>query len=193
MKNRLLAAGIYVASAGLGLLSFLSPFLLPQMVGNQSISSAHTADTPLLYMLLLGLTVVVLLFEVQGEAVKTRQIALLGVLVAINSVLRFIDIAIPGPGGFSPIGDVLAFGNRSCRQQFTEEIKFNLVPARPMARIDVAVIRRAVKFADDCTTKIGREATATFNGYWRWNAKKKSYEPHINELKLLDAWNQKQF
>jgi energy-coupling factor transport system substrate-specific component len=30
-------------------------------------------------------------------------IALLGILVAINSALRFIETAIPGPGGFSPI------------------------------------------------------------------------------------------
>jgi energy-coupling factor transport system substrate-specific component len=27
----------------------------------------------------------------------------LGVLVALNAVLRFIEVAIPGPGGFTPI------------------------------------------------------------------------------------------
>jgi energy-coupling factor transport system substrate-specific component len=103
LKNRWLAAAIYLTSIGLGILSFVYPFLLPMTMGGQNISSAHSAETPLLYMLLLGLSVGVLLFEVQGEAVKTRQVALLGVLIAINSVLRFIDIAIPGPGGFSPI------------------------------------------------------------------------------------------
>ena len=66
-------------------------------------SSAHGNETPLLYILLLTLCLVVLLYEVQGGAVKSRQVALLGVLVAINSVLRFIEIAIPGPGGFTPI------------------------------------------------------------------------------------------
>lgn len=66
-------------------------------------STAHGSETPLLYVLLLTLCLCVLLYEVQGEAVKSRQVALLGVLVAINSVLRFIEIAIPGPGGFTPI------------------------------------------------------------------------------------------
>ena len=34
---------------------------------------------------------------------NTKLIALLGVLVAINSALRFIETAIPGPGGFTPV------------------------------------------------------------------------------------------
>ncbi len=66
-------------------------------------STAHVNESPLLYLILLTVCLCVLLYEVQGEAVKSRQVALLGVLVAINSVLRFIEIAIPGPGGFTPI------------------------------------------------------------------------------------------
>jgi energy-coupling factor transport system substrate-specific component len=31
------------------------------------------------------------------------MVALLGILVALNSVLRYLEVAIPGPGGFSPI------------------------------------------------------------------------------------------
>ena len=103
MKNRFISAAIYFICIGFGVLSFLYPFFLPQVMEQQSIASAHTSETPFLYVLLMGLSVVVLLFEAQGQAVKTRQIALLGVLIAINSVLRFIDVAIPGPGGFSPI------------------------------------------------------------------------------------------
>lgn len=103
MKSRLIGLAIYLTSIGTGVLYFLYPFFLLQINQQQSMDSVHSSDTPFLYMFLLGLTIVVLLFEVQGEAAKTRQIALLGVLVAINSVLRFIDIAIPGPGGFSPI------------------------------------------------------------------------------------------
>jgi energy-coupling factor transport system substrate-specific component len=52
---------------------------------------------------LLGLCLVALLFEAQGQMVNTKLIALLGILVAINSALRFIETAIPGPGGFTPI------------------------------------------------------------------------------------------
>ena len=44
-----------------------------------------------------------LLLEVQREAVGAKSIALLGVLVAINATLRFAEVAVPGPGGFSPI------------------------------------------------------------------------------------------
>jgi energy-coupling factor transport system substrate-specific component len=101
--NRWLSSAIYAASIGLGVLTFIYPFILPGTVGAQSTSTAHASETPLLYLLLLTLCLCVLLYEVQGEAVKSRQVALLGVLVAINSVLRFVDIAIPGPGGFSPI------------------------------------------------------------------------------------------
>ncbi len=103
IRNRWLSIAIYAASIGLGVLTFIYPFILPGAVGIQSTSTAHASETPLLYVLLLTLCLCVLLYEVQGEAEKSRQVALLGVLVAINSVLRFIDIAIPGPGGFSPI------------------------------------------------------------------------------------------
>jgi energy-coupling factor transport system substrate-specific component len=41
--------------------------------------------------------------ELQIHTVDAKIIALIGVLVAINSTLRFIEVAIPGPGGFSPI------------------------------------------------------------------------------------------
>ena len=103
IRHRWLSFAIYAVSIGLGVLTFVYPFILPSTVGTQSMSTAHASETPLLYVLLLTLCLGVLLFEVQGEAVKSRQVALLGVLVAINSVLRFIEIAIPGPGGFTPI------------------------------------------------------------------------------------------
>jgi energy-coupling factor transport system substrate-specific component len=45
----------------------------------------------------------VLLVEVQGQGVSAKIVASLGILIAITSVLRFIEVAIPGPGGFSPI------------------------------------------------------------------------------------------
>jgi energy-coupling factor transport system substrate-specific component len=54
-------------------------------------------------ILLLVLCILVLLYEAQGQTSNTRLLALLGILVAINSALRFLEVAIPGPGGFSPI------------------------------------------------------------------------------------------
>ena len=97
------------------------------------------------------------------------------------------------PDGFSALGNVLAFGNRDCRSQFTEDATISTVPAKPMARIEVAIKREARKFAEDCTTQVGRKVTTTFNGYWRWNTSKGAYEPHTHELDLLADWNQKYF
>lgn len=53
--------------------------------------------------LALSLCVFIIIYEVQTQAVNTRIIALMGMLVAINSSLRFMEVAIPGPGGFSPV------------------------------------------------------------------------------------------
>jgi energy-coupling factor transport system substrate-specific component len=46
--------------------------------------------------------VLVLLYEAQGRTIDTRLIVFLGILVAFNSALRFIEVAIPGPGVFQP-------------------------------------------------------------------------------------------
>jgi energy-coupling factor transport system substrate-specific component len=65
--------------------------------------SVRGTEAPILTTVLLLLCLVVLLIEVQGEAVSAKMVAALGVLVAITAVLRFLEVAIPGPAGFSPI------------------------------------------------------------------------------------------
>jgi energy-coupling factor transport system substrate-specific component len=40
---------------------------------------------------------------VQGQAVSAKVVAALGLLVATTSILRFVETAVPGPAGFSPI------------------------------------------------------------------------------------------
>lgn len=105
MKNSLLSFAIYLASLGTGLLALLYPFFLPSLAEMGS-GSMRSSETPFLMTLLLGLCLLVLLYEVQGQGSArptATVIALLGVLVAINSALRFIETAVPGPGGFSPI------------------------------------------------------------------------------------------
>lgn len=101
--NRLLRIGIYVLAAGLGSIALLYPFFSPELQKPASITMARSGEAPLMYTLLLGLCVMVILFEVQSQAVDTKLIALLGTLIAINSILSFIEVAVPGPGGFSPI------------------------------------------------------------------------------------------
>lgn len=98
MKSSLLSVVIYLVASGIGVACFLYPFFTP-LASNQQAAN----HSPLFTTLALFLCLVVLLYEVQGSTVDVRLIALLGMLIAINSVLRFIEVAMPGPGGFSPI------------------------------------------------------------------------------------------
>jgi energy-coupling factor transport system substrate-specific component len=94
---------IYGFSTALGVIALAYPFFIPATVENTPMGLARMGEMPLMLTVLLGLCLVVLLYEAQGQAINTKLIALLGVLVAINAALRFIEVAIPGPGGFSPI------------------------------------------------------------------------------------------
>lgn len=102
MRFRLLSLSIYLASMVTGLLALLYPFFLPVLDG-EGYGSRRAGEMPFMMALLLALCLLVLLVEAQGRAANARLVALLGVLVAINSALRFLETAIPGPGGFSPI------------------------------------------------------------------------------------------
>ncbi len=103
MKTRLFNLGIYLAASVSGLLVLLYPFFLPAAAQQTGFGTLRAGEMPVMMTVLLGLCLLVLLFEAQGPIVNTKLIALLGILVAINSALRFIETAIPGPGGFSPI------------------------------------------------------------------------------------------
>lgn len=103
MTNRWLNAFIYLTCGLVGIVALLYPFFSTQ--DNLSIQAGQqrSADMPLMLTVLMSLALLVLIYEVQSQAANPRLIALLGVLVAINASLRFLDIAIPVPGGFSPI------------------------------------------------------------------------------------------
>ena len=94
----------------LGVMAFLYPFWLPSLAQAGGIGMAHATDAPLMMTLLVGLCFAVLLLEVQGNGMSAKVLALLGILVAMNSVLRFAEAAIPGPGGFSPIFLLIVLG-----------------------------------------------------------------------------------
>jgi energy-coupling factor transport system substrate-specific component len=106
--HRLLSAAIYGLAGVIGLVAFTYPLFLGQLqqvegAGGSEMGGIRLTDAPVLTMVLLILCLVVLLVEVQGQAVNAKIVAALGVLVAVASVLRFLETAIPGPGGFSPI------------------------------------------------------------------------------------------
>lgn len=103
IKSLLLSLTIYLAATLSGVLVLLYPFFLPNNSQRAGFGSIWAGQMPMMMTFLLGLCLLVLLFEAQGPMVNTKLIALLGILVAINSALRFIETAIPGPGGFTPI------------------------------------------------------------------------------------------
>lgn len=100
--RRPLSVAIYGLSALVGLVAFVYPLFLGVLVGPER-AAASQAETPLLAMALLLLGLGALLIEMQGRALNARMVATLGLLVAATTVLRFLETAIPGPGGFSPI------------------------------------------------------------------------------------------
>ncbi len=92
-----LSGALFALAGGIGVVALVWPFVRP-------VSQSGTVGTDLvLTVILLTLCLGVLLVEVQGQAVNAKVVATLGVLVALTAVLRFIENAIPGPGGFSPI------------------------------------------------------------------------------------------
>src|SRR5665647_3413703 len=103
MRSRLFSVAIYLAATISGMLVLLYPFFLPAASQQTGFGSYRAGEVPIMMTILLGLCLLVLLFEAQGPIVNTKLVALLGILVAINSALRFIETAIPGPGGFTPI------------------------------------------------------------------------------------------
>ena len=100
--RRALSSVIYTLSAAIGILAFAYPFFLDTQATG-SIGIAHGQDAPLVTATLVGLSLVALLIELQGQTISAKTVALLGVLVAVASVLRFVEVAVPVPGGFSPV------------------------------------------------------------------------------------------
>jgi energy-coupling factor transport system substrate-specific component len=94
---------IYLASAVFFILALIYPFLSPLFSSDTDNSSNGLAGTPIIFSLLLGLCIAVLVYVFQGNRLNTKIMALLGILVAFNAALRFIEVGIPGPGGFSPV------------------------------------------------------------------------------------------
>ena len=83
----------------LGFLSLLAPFVVPQ-ARDAGLSST---SFPVMVSLIIILCVLIILLETQSTILNTKLIAFLGILIALNAGLRFLETAIPGPAGFSPI------------------------------------------------------------------------------------------
>ena len=100
--RRLVSGLVYALSGAIGVLAFLYPFFLP-VTDAAGRGMARSPDAMLWTAALVGLSVIALTVEVQGQIIHAKMVAMLGVLVATTSVLRFVEVVFPMPGGFSPI------------------------------------------------------------------------------------------
>ena len=115
--RRMLRWLIYGLASLIGIAAFLYPFFPQAQRLDSAGGLAHAADSPLFLALLGGMALVALTLEAQGDTSSAggsgsdaKRIALLGVLVGLNAVLSFIETAVPGPGGFSPIFFLIILG-----------------------------------------------------------------------------------
>lgn len=104
MSRRLLTGALFLLAALIGLIALAFPFLMRAIAAERGGGAAlNSGEVPLLTGALITLCLAVLLVEMQGRVAGAKTVAALGILVAATSVLRFIEVGIPGPGGFSPI------------------------------------------------------------------------------------------
>ena len=98
MKRPLTKLLVNLTVISLGVLSLLAPFLFEGARNSGYTNSAF----PLTVSLILILCILLILFDVQTSLLDSKMIAFLGVLIAINAGVRFLENALPGPAGFSP-------------------------------------------------------------------------------------------
>jgi energy-coupling factor transport system substrate-specific component len=96
--KRLLNALILGVASLIGLASFLYPFYQPpaQSAGG---AMSHGSDAPFVFGLLILFCLGAVLGNLESRHFNSKMVAALGILTAVNAVLR----AVPGPAGFSAI------------------------------------------------------------------------------------------
>lgn len=94
--QELAGALVLLLLSALGLIAFAYPFVLSALPAAAA-STARAGDAPLIFGLLMPLVLLVILADLSNRRLNAKLIAALGVLVAINAVLR-----LPGGLGDSP-------------------------------------------------------------------------------------------
>jgi len=89
---------ILLAASLVGVVSFAYPFFVPQQdAGFQAM--AHAQDAPFVFVVLVALCLGAVLGNLGSGEMNAKVVAMLGILSAINAVLRLV----PGPAGFAAI------------------------------------------------------------------------------------------
>jgi energy-coupling factor transport system substrate-specific component len=98
LKFKLSSLIINIAALLLGMASLLAPLIIPWGNGPGNVNTTM----PLMISLIIIFCLIIIFLDIQYSSLDTKMIAFLGVVIAINAGLRFLENAIPGPAGFSP-------------------------------------------------------------------------------------------
>jgi len=94
--QQILNGAILAVASLIGLGAFLYPFFMPQQ-GAGFGTMAHAQDAPLVFAVLVLLCLGAVLSSLSAGMMNAKLIAVLGILTAVNAVLR----GVPGPAGFT--------------------------------------------------------------------------------------------
>ena len=95
---RLLNGALLGTVSLIGFAAFLYPFFQPRPQAATAFGTAsHVQDAMLMFVILIVLSLAAVMCNMFGRGLNAKMIAALGVLTAVNAVLR----AVPGPVGFS--------------------------------------------------------------------------------------------
>jgi energy-coupling factor transport system substrate-specific component len=94
--HRLFNSAILAIASLIGLGSFFYPFVVPRQAAGFD-TMAHAQDAPLIFFALIILCLGAVLSSLTGGLMNAKLVAVLGVLTAVNAVLR----GVPGPAGFT--------------------------------------------------------------------------------------------
>lgn len=96
--DSLWSTAILLAASLVGVVSFVYPFFVPrQEVGFRAM--AHAQDAPLVFVVLVALCLGAVVGNLGSGQMNAKMVAVLGILAAINAVLRLV----PGPAGFAAV------------------------------------------------------------------------------------------
>jgi len=97
--KKFLNAIVLAAASLVGVAAFLYPFFIPQPAGSAHGALSHSGDAPFLFIILMVFCLGAVLTNLSSGQINSKIIAVLGILTAVNAVLR----AVPGPAGFAAV------------------------------------------------------------------------------------------
>ena len=97
-EGQLLNVLILSLATAVGVGAFMYPFFTHPEQSN-GMTMAHAQDAPFIFLIGMTICLIIMIVNLETRRMNSKMAAVLGILVAINSVLRLV----PGPLGFSAI------------------------------------------------------------------------------------------